>query len=162
MHCGSTIVRGVALPVLIAFALPACGSAQVDSRQDQPVVRPWPGPHRATSLEEDADDAAECGPDHPHACWTRCFEQSNGEACRVMARLYETTSADSARRLYVRACDLGACMRDPAAGGTLEARPAASYTGLFHSSSGTPLGAVSSPGSVIVYGRLNGRVRIAD
>jgi hypothetical protein len=97
-------------------------------------------------LTPPADPGARgCALGRAPACYNECFHENRGWSCELLGVMFRTgegvfpdrTTADN---LHARACALGACMRP-----------------------GSPVpapGDVASPGSVVVYGDVNGPIII--
>jgi hypothetical protein len=84
-----------------------------------------------------------CSMGRAAACWNECFHESRGWSCELLGVMFRTGEGvfpdqATADRLHERACALGQC------GPRGATAPGA--------------GVVTSPGSVVVYGDMNGNV----
>jgi hypothetical protein len=84
-----------------------------------------------------------CALGRPTACWNECFHEGRGWSCELLSVMFRTGEGvfpdqGVANNLHARACALGQC-----------GRPEAGAAGA---------GQITSPGSVVVYGDVNGNI----
>jgi hypothetical protein len=158
---GSTRLRGLRRAILVAAALSSAHCSHEYHPEYHPVQTyvqnvnytrlyntgeaATPGNVALLAFAPPDPAARGCALGRAPACYSECFHENRGWCCELLGVMFRTgegvfpnrTTADN---LHARACALGACMRPGSA-------PPSS-------------GDVASPGSVVVYGDVNGPIII--